>query len=179
MYPLFRHTCNYLYSSEGGQGQLSCTYLSMCLRWQSTINDKYHWNYDTARWIASITMQLVGITSPCCLLIASHDVIALQFLWWKMLWNHHAACWLHHTIFLPSTFCEKMLWNLPILPWFDINWLYRYTVCPQFPTCMVQGPSLPLFGPGIKARVGDGKVVFLFMHHKLAMKQWNLLFYAL
>ena len=29
--------------------------------------------------------QLEGITSPCCLLIASHDLFALQFL--KTLWN--------------------------------------------------------------------------------------------
>jgi len=26
-------------------------------------------------------------TAPCCLLIASHDLFALQFLWGQMLWN--------------------------------------------------------------------------------------------
>ena len=31
--------------------------------------------------------QLEGITSPCCLLITSHDLFALQFLWWRMIWN--------------------------------------------------------------------------------------------
>ena len=30
------------------------------------------------------TRQLDGITSPCCLLIGT---FALQFLWWKILWN--------------------------------------------------------------------------------------------
>lgn len=37
--------------------------------------------------IASLTMATGGHTSPCCLLIAQHDHFALQFLWWKMLWN--------------------------------------------------------------------------------------------
>ena len=35
--------------------------------------------------------QLEGITSPRCMLIASRDLFALQFLWWKMLWNHLLA----------------------------------------------------------------------------------------
>ena len=42
------------------------------------------------RWIPYnlFTRQLEGITSPCCLLISQyHDPFALQFLWWKMLWN--------------------------------------------------------------------------------------------
>ena len=32
--------------------------------------------------------RLESITSPCCLLIASHDIIALQFLWWNTLSIH-------------------------------------------------------------------------------------------
>ena len=33
--------------------------------------------------------QLEGITSPCCLLIESHDHFALQFLWWKICYGVH------------------------------------------------------------------------------------------
>ena len=38
----------------------------------------------------TLSRQLEGIASPCCLLTASH---ALQLLWWKMLWNPSIVAW--------------------------------------------------------------------------------------
>ena len=40
-------------------------------------------------------MATWGITSPCRWLITSHDLFALQFLWWKMLWNPSIHAYTH------------------------------------------------------------------------------------